>query len=210
MVKVKICGVTNTDDAILVANLGADYIGFNFYKESPRKVSVNKAKEMIEKLPSFVTSVGDFVDEELNEVVKIAKKSALKMIQLHGNETVDYCSQLVLLTSLPIIKCFRIENEGSLQQLEAYKDVANYFLLDAHVPGQPGGTGEVFNWDIAVKAKELNKPMFLAGGLTPENIKDAISKVQPFAVDVASGVERLQRRKDYDKMNKFVRVARGL
>lgn len=211
MVKVKICGVTNYDDALLVANLGAEYIGFNFYKDSPRKVSVKMAKDVIAKMPPFVQSVGVFVDEELAEVVKTAKKCGLKLVQLHGQESPEYCWDAAAQTGCGIIKAFRIADEKSLEALPFYQDSVSYFLLDAYVAGEPGGTGEVFNWELAVKAKELvSKPVFLAGGLTPENIADAIEKVQPFAVDAASGVERLPKRKDYDKMKTFIRRARGL
>jgi phosphoribosylanthranilate isomerase len=157
-----------------------------------------------------VSSVGVFVDESQAEIVKIAKKTGLKYIQLHGNETPEFCKAVAIASSLPIIKAFRISDEKSVEAIAAYKDSVEYFLLDACVPGEPGGTGEVFNWDLALKAKEIGKPVFLAGGLTPENVTEAILKVMPFAVDVASGVERLQRRKDYDKMNKFIRAARGL
>ena len=210
MVKTKICGVTNYDDALLIANLGSDFIGFNFYKDSPRKISVKLAKEIIAKMPTFVSAVGVFVDEMQEEVVKTAKKTGLKYIQLHGSETPEYCKAVSVATALPIIKAFRISDEKSLEVIATYADGVNYFLLDAYAPDEPGGTGEVFNWDLALKAKEMGKSVFLAGGLTPENVTEAIKKVLPFAVDVASGVERLQRRKDYDKMNKFIRAARGL
>jgi phosphoribosylanthranilate isomerase len=208
--KVKICGITNTDDALLAANLGADFIGLNFFKDSARKVSLKNAKEIISKMPPFISSVGVFVDEILEEVIKTAKKAPLKYIQLHGTETPEYCSQAALLTGLPIIKAFRIIDEKSIDALPRYSESVNYFLLDAFVAGEPGGTGQVFNWDIAVKAKEFGKPVFLAGGLTPENIAEAIAKTLPFAVDVAGGVERLERRKDYDKLSRFIRAARGL
>lgn len=210
MAKVKICGVTNYDDALLVANLGAEYIGFNFYKDSPRKISLKMAAEIISKMPSFVLPVGVFVNEDINELIKTVKKSAIKIIQLHGSETPDYCKQAADATSLPVIKAFSISDDKSIEQISEYKDVAAYFLLDTFVPGTAGGTGEVFNWDLALKVKDLNKQIFLAGGLTPDNVSDAIAKVQPFAVDVASGVERLQRRKDYDKMNLFIRRSKGL
>jgi len=210
MTKVKICGVTNLEDALIVTNVGADFIGFNFWPQSPRKISERNCKEIVLKLPPFITPVGVFVDEDIEQLKKIAKKCSLKAVQLHGSETPDYCQKVSSETSLPVIKAFRIENEGSIEAIRPFLEAVNYLLLDAFVPGEPGGTGEVFNWDIALKAKDFNKPFFLAGGLTPENIGEAISKVAPFAVDVASGVERLPRRKDYDKVNKFVRTARGL
>ena len=210
MVKVKICGVTNYDDALLVANLGSDFIVFNFYKESPRKISVKLAKEITLKMPPFVSTVGVFVDELQEEVVKTAKKVGLKYIQLHGSETPEYCKAVSQDTGIPVIKAFRVSDEQSIESMAPYVDSVNYFLLDAYVPGEAGGTGEVFNWDLAVKAGEIGKPIILAGGLTPENVSEAIKKVMPFGVDVASGVERLQRRKDYDKMSKFIRSSRGL
>ena len=210
MVKVKICGITNFDDALLAANLGADFIGLNFYSESPRKVSLKNAKDIASKMPPFVSLVGIFVDEPMEELVKTAKKVPLKYLQLHGAETPEYCALAAQSTGLPVIKAFRVSDENSLEALPRYAESVNYFLLDAFVPGDPGGTGQSFNWDLALKAKEIGKDIFLAGGLTPENVTEAIIKVQPFAVDAASGVERLERRKDYDKLNKFIRAARGL
>ncbi|MBN1823722.1 MAG: phosphoribosylanthranilate isomerase [Endomicrobiales bacterium] len=210
MVKVKICGVTVVDDAVLVASLGADYVGLNFVKESQRKISVKMAKEMTAKMPSFIQTVGVFADEAIEELAKTAKKTGLKMVQLHGSETPEYCRQAKELTGLPVIKSFRISDEASIEPVAGYADSVDYFLLDAYVEGEPGGTGQTFNWDLALKVKDLNKQIFLAGGLNPDNVKEAIEKVMPFAVDVASGVERLPRRKDFDKMNKFIRTARGL
>lgn len=210
MVKVKICGITNLDDAMLAANLGADFIGLNFYSGSPRKVSLKNAKDIVSKMPPFVSVVGVFVDEPLEELVKTAKKTPLKYIQLHGSETPEYCKSAAELSGLPVIKTFKMADEKSLDTMPQYLESASYFLLDACVPGEPGGTGVTFNWDLAVKAKDIGKPVFLAGGLVPENVSEAISKVLPFAVDVASGVERLERRKDYDKLNKFIRASRGL
>jgi phosphoribosylanthranilate isomerase len=210
MIKVKICGVTNLDDALLVTNLGAEYIGFNLAKDSARKVSVANAKEIVSKLPPFISPVGVFVDEELQDAAKAAKKCAFKFIQLHGSESPEYCKQLFELTAMPVIKAFRIRDEASILQIPAYKEAVKYVLLDAFVPGESGGTGESFNWDLALKALDYGIPVFLAGGLTPENVEDAVEKVRPFAVDVASGVERLTRRKDFDKMKAFIRSVRGL
>ncbi|MFH1369633.1 MAG: phosphoribosylanthranilate isomerase [Elusimicrobiota bacterium] len=210
MMKVKICGVTNVEDATLVASLGADFIGLNMYKESPRKISLNMAKDIISKLPPFISPVGVFVDEDIQALAKTAKKCGFKCLQLHGFETPDYCRQAFELTQIPVIKAFRVKDETVIEQLQQYKDAVKYFLLDAHVEGEPGGTGETFNWDIALKAKDLNIPVFLAGGLTPDNVADAIEKVFPFGVDAASGVERLQRKKDFEKMKAFIRNARGL
>ena len=211
-IKVKICGVGNLEDANLVASLGAEYIGMNFYKESPRKVSVKMARDIIDKLPPFVQSVGVFVNEELPVVVSTVKKTGLDFVQLHGDETPEYCAAVKEKTGVPVIKAFRIVDESSFAPLAQYQSIVDYFLLDAYVPEVPGGTGEMFNWDLVVtmKVKDLGKPFFLAGGLTPENVAQAVEKVDPFAVDTASGVERLPKRKDFEKMKNFIRNARGL
>jgi len=229
MTKIKICGITNLQDATWSATLGVDYLGFNFYKRSPRKISISMAQEIISKIPPVCEPVGIFVDEEINVILDTVKKCNLKLIQLHGKETPDYClnlkMQLIKLehpefesvsendilqkeTKIKIIKAFRIKGEGTLKYLSRFKDIVDYFLLDTYIQGIEGGTGETFNWDLAVESKKYNKPIFLAGGLTPENVKEAIQKVQPYAVDTASGVERLPRRKDFDKLKKFILNAR--
>lgn len=210
MIKAKVCGITNNDDALLAANLGYDFLGLNFWKDSPRKVSVANAKEIVSKLPPFISAVGVFVDEDSAVLAKTIKKAALWTVQLHGAESPDYCRQIADDCGVTVIKAFRIASEADIEAMQPYRDAVKYFLLDAFVPGQPGGTGETFNWDLAVKAKDLGVPVFLAGGLTPDNIEEAIEKVMPFGVDTASGVERLTRKKDYDKMTRFIRSARNL
>ena len=163
MIKIKICGITNAEDAMLAANLGADLVGFNFVKESPRKVSVKLASEVISSLPGFVASVGVFADEDLDALVKAAKKCALKYIQLHGSESPEYCATVFSKTSLPIIKAFRVKDDSVVEEMKNYLNCADFFLLDAFSEDAAGGTGKVFNWDIALKARDLNKPFFLAG-----------------------------------------------
>jgi len=208
MTKVKICGITNEKDAVWASGLGVDYLGFNFYKNSPRVVSPKNAAGIIEKLPPFIGTVGVFVNEEVKAVKSIVKKTKIKILQLHGDESVEYCGELKsMFPEIEIIKAFRIENEESLLRIPAYNNV-NYYLLDAYVPGIEGGTGEVFNWELAVKAKEFGKQIFLAGGLNPGNVMEAIEKVTPYCVDTASGVERLNRRKDYDKVHDFLEKVR--
>ena len=209
MIKIKICGITNKEDAVLAASMGADFLGFNFYDGSPRKVSEKNCKEIITSLPPFVSCVGLFVNTDIKAAAKISKKCGFKLVQLHGDETPEYCKELKSLANLPLIKAFRVKDVSVLGIIEQYKDACDYILLDAFVDGEPGGTGEVFNWDIAVKAKDFGKPVFLAGGLTPENAAEAIKIVKPFAVDTASGVERLQRRKDYDKLKAFMTASRN-
>lgn len=214
MTKIKICGLTNDKDALWATNLGADYLGFNFYKGSARKISPELAKKIITSLPPFVSSVGVFVNEEIKTVLKIVKKCNLSLVQLHREETPEYCEKLKvesLKLKVGIIKAVRIKDEKSLEIIPQYLDKVDYFLLDTYVEGVEGGTGETFNWNLAVKAKELvgSKPIFLAGGLTAENVQEAIRKIQPYAVDVASSVERLPRRKDYEKMKNFIQAVRG-
>jgi phosphoribosylanthranilate isomerase len=214
-VKVKICGLTNKDDATWAINYGADYLGVNFYKESPRHVSVPTAVKWVPQLPPFVPVIGVFVDETNENILKAIDKLNLKGVQLHGNETVEQIAALRIEIegqgrSVLIIKAFRVAGEESLAEIPRYADVVDHILLDARVEGEMGGTGQRFNWDLALKAKEWGKPVFLAGGLTPENVKEAGKKVKPFAVDVASGVEKSPRKKDSDKIKSFIDNARGV
>ncbi|MFB0526672.1 MAG: phosphoribosylanthranilate isomerase [bacterium] len=203
MVKIKICGITNEKDALWAVNLGADYIGFNFYKDSPRKISPKLAGQIIGRLPPFTQPVGLFVNAEMKAIKRIAEKCRLNLVQLHGEETPEYCRELQTQSArLKIIKAFRMRGKENLGDIERYN--VDYYLLDSYVPGIEGGTGEIFNWDLAVEAKQFNKPVFLAGGLTPDNVVQAIEKVNPYGVDVASGVERTPRRKDYDLMREFI------
>lgn len=215
MTKIKICGITNYQDASWCMTLGADFLGFNFYKKSPRKISVHGCSEILTKMPKTFIPVGIFVDEEIGNIVDIIGKTGIGMVQLHGRESPEFCKELRgrMSPDKKIIKGFRIKNEGTLKYVARYRDAVDYFLLDTWTPSEPGGTGpggtgETFNWDVAVSAKRYEKPIFLAGGLTPENINQAIEKVQPYAVDVASGVERLPRRKDYEKLKLFILKAR--
>ena len=210
MAKIKICGITNEEDASLAMSLGADYLGFNFCKDSARRVSPKMVDEVMGKLPPFIVPVGVFVDEDLKEIGKLVRRSGIKMVQLHGSESPDACKAIKDATGLRVMKAFRVADESIVATIQSYVDVVDYILLDAYVEGEHGGTGTTFNWDIAVKIKDLGKPMFLAGGLTPDNVGEAVEKVNPFAVDTASGVERLPRRKDYDKMKAFIRAAKGL
>lgn len=211
--KVKICGITNKDDAVWALNYGADYIGLNFWKESKRHVSAASAATWIPALPSFATLVGVFVNADQDEILHAVQKMKLKGIQLHGDESPEMVAALRMSLEgaglkVFITKAFRMQSEETLAQLAAYKDSVDYFLLDSYHPDEPGGTGERFDWSLATKAKELGKPIFLAGGLNPENVKEAIKKVQPYAVDVASGVEKSPKKKDLEKMKEFIQHAK--
>ena len=203
-VQVKICGITNAEDATWAASLGADYVGVNFWPESSRKISAAMAKKVVEALPPFVVPVGVFVDAPPAEVAKAVSAAGLRAVQLHGDEDDGYIAALraALPAGTLIIKAFRVKGRATLDH--AVECPADYVLLDAHVEVQPGGTGETWDWDLAADTALLTRPVFLAGGLTPENVAAAVKKVKPFAVDVASGVERLPRRKDYAKMKAFI------
>lgn len=204
MTKIKICGVTNEEDATWAVNLGAHYVGLNFHKDSPRKVSPDLAARIAKKVPSFVPTVGVFVEQPAADIVKIAKKVGLAGVQLHGDQTVEDCAAIASELEVFLVKAVRVGNESDVDRLAAFQDVVGYFLLDARVEGAMGGTGQTFPWELAARAKAFKKPIFLAGGLTVDNVSQAIETVQPFGVDVASGVEKSPKRKDFDKMKKFI------
>jgi len=205
MVRIKICGITNLEDALLAAELGADALGFIFYPQSPRKVAPETAREIIAQLPPFVASVGVFVDEAAAVVQDLAAQVGLDWVQLHGQESADYCRSL----GRRVIKGFRIKDEKSLMELEPYRDVVQAFLLDTYKKGQVGGTGESFDWHLAREAKKYGQ-IILAGGLTAENVAQAIATALPAAVDAASGTEAAPGRKDPAKLRAFFNAIRGI
>jgi len=204
-VKVKICGLTRCDDAGAAAEAGADALGFMFYEPSPRHVTCAQAAEIIRGLPPFVAKVGVFVDPTEELVHRAVAECGLDTLQFHGHEPPKFCRKF----GLKVIKAFRIRDLDSLQSLPAYATDADAWLLDRFVPGQPGGTGARFNWDLALEAKKLGRPIVLAGGLTPENVGEAVRQVRPFAVDVSSGVEAAPGQKDLRKMRAFIGAAKG-
>jgi phosphoribosylanthranilate isomerase len=209
MTKVKICGVTNEEDAVWAVNLGAHYIGLNFHKDSPRKVSVEMAARIVKKVPTFVPCVGVFVEQNAEEILKIAGKTGLMGVQLHGEHTPEECRAIGEKMEVMIIRAFRVAGDADVDAIAPFKTVCSHVLLDAKVEGLEGGTGQAFPWDLARRAKSFGLPLFLAGGLTPENVAQAVEEVQPFAVDVASGVEKSPRRKDFDKMKMFIEAAKN-
>jgi phosphoribosylanthranilate isomerase len=209
MTKIKICGVTNEQDALWAANLGADYVGLNFYPPSPRKISPKNAKDIVAKLPPFVISVGIFVDEPVSSIAKLVKSTPLKVVQLHGQETPEMCGELKAL-GVQVIKAIRLTAPLNASEWTAFKDVVDYFLIDNGTAAEPGGNGETFDWSWLEQAKDLGKPWFLAGGLNPNNIGEAMKTVHPSLVDVCSGVERLPTRKDFEAMKKFIQTVRSL
>jgi phosphoribosylanthranilate isomerase len=205
MVKIKICGITNLEDALLAAELGADALGFIFYPKSPRYVAPETAQRIMAQLPPFVTSVGVFVDEEASQVRELAARAGLDWIQVHGQESPDYCRSL----GRRVIKGFRIKDGGSLAELEPYRGAIQAYLLDTYKTGQVGGTGETFDWELAREAKKYGQ-IILAGGLTPENVTQALSVAQPHAVDTASGTEAAPGKKDPARLRRFFAAVRAV
>lgn len=202
-VTVKICGITSEADALAAVEAGADAIGLMFYEGSPRHVTLEQAKAISAALPQHVMRVGVFVNAEEAFVHQALTECMLNILQFHGDETPEECSRYPVMT----LKAFRVQGDETLAQLEAYPSAG--YLLDAYVKDALGGTGATFNWDLAVRAQEFGKPIFLAGGLTPENVVEAVRKVQPFGVDVSSGVESEPGRKDAEQMRTFVAAAKG-
>ena len=202
-VRVKICGITSAEDARAAVEAGADALGFIFYEPSPRCVTPEQAAAIIAGLPAHVGRVGVFVDADEITVRATAVTAGLDTLQFHGSESPEFCARFNLRT----IKAFRVKDSGSLGQLPDYGTDA--WLLDSYVKGEPGGTGERFNWDLAVEAKRLGRPILLAGGLTPDNAAEAIAKVAPFGLDVSSSVEAAPGQKDSAKVAAFIASAKG-
>jgi phosphoribosylanthranilate isomerase len=203
MVSVKICGITNVEDARSAAEAGADALGFVFYPPSPRYVTPEQARHIIRDLPPFITTVGLFVDVPVATINDLAVHCGLDRIQLHGREPPEFCAML----DRPVIKAFRIKGTDSLAHLPHY--TVSAYLLDAYVEGAlPGGTGASFAWEVAAAAMPYG-PVILAGGLTPDNVEAAVRQIRPYGVDVSTGVERAPGLKDHQKMRSFLARAKG-
>ena len=192
MIPTKICGITNLDDANVAVENGASAIGFIFYEKSPRTISINNAKSISKHLPKTIARVGVFVNHEKDFIHEAISEVPLDMIQLHSDETPDFCNQF----DVPILKSLRIKNEASLSVMDQY-DVS-VFLLDTFSNDQYGGSVETFAWSVL--NRKLKTPIILSGGLNSENILDAIDAVNPSAVDVNSGVESSPGKKDFNKL----------
>lgn len=207
-VRVKICGLTTLNDARFVAGEGADYLGFIFYDQSDRYIDPAEAGAIINWVEG-PECVGVFVNHPLDEVNRIAKQTGIDFIQLHGNESPEYCD----LIDKPVIKAFHIDDDTSGEQLksevESYSDSIDYVLFDTSLPGQWGGTGKAFDWDI-VRTLTEEYSCFLSGGIHKGNVVEACTKVEPFAVDLASGVEMEPGVKDYEEVEQFFRAVRQL
>ena len=201
MTKVKVCGITNIEDAMLCISLGADALGFIFYEKSPRCVDIYKAKEICSRLPPFITKVGVFVNEDKKRLRDIFYFSGLNVVQLHGGESVNYVYNLkVLLPGVHIIKFARNMNEA-----EMFAPVVDSFIVDSG-----GGTGKVCDWEFAKNLREkISLPLILAGGLDGRNVKEAIKTVHPYAVDACSKLEKEKGKKDNGKLEEFIKEVRN-
>lgn len=203
--KIKFCGITRKEDAELAIKLGVDAIGLVFFPESKRYISPIQAASIINNLPPFLTIVGVFVNPTTQEVQEILKHVRLNCLQFHGNETAEFCNSF----HMPFIKAFRIgNNDVQLENFAKQYPKANAVLLDTDIAGEWGGSGKTFNWQH-VLTDSLTKPWILSGGLTVDNVTDAIRELSPYAVDVSSGIEQAPGIKDEIKMRAFVEAVYG-
>jgi phosphoribosylanthranilate isomerase len=205
MTRVKVCGITNLEDALAALEAGADMLGFNFYARSLRYLKPAEARKIIEHLPEHVSCVGIFVNESAPaDVERIAREAGLHAVQLHGDETPEFCQSLRGLTT---IKALRVGADFDVESAAAFQTDA--VLLDAYVAGERGGTGHTFDWTLATLTRERVARLFLAGGLNPDNVATAVAAVRPYAVDVCSGVETAPGRKSPQLMRRFVEMVKG-
>jgi phosphoribosylanthranilate isomerase len=202
--KVKICGITNPADAQAAVEAGADALGFIFYEKSPRYVRLTDVAAITRPLAPFIMRAGVFVNAPENLVFRAIRDCGLTLLQFHGDESPEFCAQFGLMN----MKAFRVHGPETLEEIPKYATDA--YLLDAYSSTTLGGTGEKFNWDLAVEAQKFGKPIFLAGGLNAENVAGAIRKVRPFGVDVSSGVESAPGVKDHAKIKAFIAAARSV
>jgi len=196
--RVKICGITRAVDAQAVVDAGSDAIGLVFYGPSPRAVTLEMAQKIVESVPAFVTVVALFVNPSVKEVRQVLEGVRIDLLQFHGDEESDFCSQF----QRPYIKAIRVRQATDVVASSLRFPDALAFLLDSYKPGVPGGTGETFDWSLI---PDSPKPLILAGGLKPENVASAIEQVQPYAVDISGGVEAAKGIKDHSKINEFMK-----
>lgn len=208
MLKVKICGITNYDDALNATNLGADYLGFQLIKDSPKKVSDKMLKEVNEKLPPFVLAVGIFVDQDSKSIAKVVKKTGIKVVQLNGNETPEFCKALAVSLSIKVFKYMKFTSVSDIIKLQPYIGNVDYFVLDISTKDEQG------NPIVAVEAlsglEQLSVPYFITGNISSENVSEVTEKSKPYGVEADTSIERLQRRKDFNKMADFIKNAHSL
>ncbi len=200
--QVKICGITSLADAHASVEAGADALGFVFYSNSPRYMTISAVAGIFKESPLSIMRIGVFVNSPADFVFRAVAECGLSLLQFHGDEPPEFCTQFGVMS----MKAFRIRDAESLKELPKFSTDA--WLLDACSAESPGGTGEKFNWDLAVEAQKFGRPIFLAGGLKPENVADAVRRVKPFGVDVSSGVESAPGKKDHAKVRAFIASVR--
>ncbi len=205
IVRVKVCGITNHQDAIMAINLGVDALGF-ILAPSPRQIDAERAREIIRSIPPFIQTVGVFVNEKPSAIKEITQLCGFDLIQLHGDEPPDLCSELMPRT----IKAFRLKDNTSLESVKPYYGKVRAFLFDTYSEEKRGGTGETFDLELAVKGKEMGVPIILAGGITPSNLESTLNTVRPYAIDVNSGVEEHPRKKSHILMKKLMQKVRAM
>jgi phosphoribosylanthranilate isomerase len=201
-VKVKICGLTNLNDTLDAIELGADYLGFNFYPDSPRFIPPEEALAIFQEIPSNIPKVGVFVNEQIDKVLELAVELGLDILQFHGDETPEELNVI----GRPWYKAFRMKDESVLAEIPKYQ--CEWILADAYSEKAYGGTGITAHWDLVHEAEKLDRKIILAGGLHPGNIAVAVATVNPFMVDVASGVEASPGSKDRMKVEMFIQRAK--
>jgi phosphoribosylanthranilate isomerase len=204
MTLIKICGITSLDDARAAVDAGADFLGFNFYRPSPRYITPQDAREIIEQLPESIVTVGVFVNEQ--SLSRIANEAAVSALQLHGDESPGYCQELA--ADRFVIKTLAVSSDFESRGVEDYEVQA--IMLDTKHNALRGGTGRVFDWSIAQRIKQLVPALFLAGGLSPENVEEAIETVRPYAVDACSSLEDAPGKKNHERMRVFIEKVRGV
>lgn len=202
MVRIKICGITNLEDALVAAAAGADAIGFVFYPESPRFIEPGMAKFIISRLPVFITTVGVFVNEGEDLIRRVIRESGIQILQFHGEESPILCTRF----REKVIKSIRIRDMESINNMKMYN--LDTFLLDTYDDDKKGGTGKIFDWTIAKAAKNYGK-IILAGGLTISNVGEAVKGVRPYGVDISSGVEISPGKKDHNKLREIIKRVRN-
>ena len=202
MTLVKVCGITNLNDAQAAVEAGADALGFNFYRPSPRYIAPHDARAIIDRLPDSVLKIGVFVDEDLKTLMRVTEEARLSAVQLHGDETPEYCREL---SNTYVIKAFGATNNLNLEGYDV-----DAIMLDTKDDLLHGGTGRVFDWSIAERATSSVPKLFLAGGLSPENVAEAIRKVRPYAVDACSSLEVRLGKKNHERVRAFVKAVRSV
>ena len=203
---IKVCGITNKEDAMNAVSLGVNAIGFIFYPNSPRYVTPNVVEEIAMFLPPFVITVGVFVNQDKAEIANIVQQCKLNLVQLHGDESPRDCLE----SPVRVIKAFRVASPEDIDPISPYQGAVSGMLLDAKEDLLDGGTGKTFDWGLALKAKEYHIPLILSGGISLKNVQKAIKLVSPYGIDICSGLEKEPGLKDYNKMQEFMTIIRQL